>query len=67
MKRYLLFAFASHYPGGGWHDYRGDFDTKDEAVRQGEILISIQRLDSDENFHVVDTILGDIISSNYIL
>lgn len=31
MKRYALFAGNQYYPAGGWSDYRGAFDTMDEA------------------------------------
>lgn len=32
MKRYLAFAGDNYYPDGGWEDFRGDFDTCEEAV-----------------------------------
>jgi glyoxylase-like metal-dependent hydrolase (beta-lactamase superfamily II) len=31
MKRYLLFTGDTFYPGGGMKDFRGDFNTIDEA------------------------------------
>lgn len=31
MKRYIVFAGSDYYPGGGWGDFRGDFDTLEEA------------------------------------
>ena len=31
MKRYVLFAGDDYYPSGGAHDYRGSFDTVEEA------------------------------------
>ncbi len=31
MNRYLLFLFEAYYPGGGWHDFEGSFDTVKEA------------------------------------
>lgn len=27
MKRYALFAGDTHYPAGGWNDFRGSFPT----------------------------------------
>lgn len=36
MKRYLGFAGPKYYPEGGWGDFRGDFDTLDEAIRSCE-------------------------------
>jgi hypothetical protein len=35
MKEYLLFAWDEYYPGGGTHNYIGDFDTVDEAAVEG--------------------------------
>jgi len=32
LKRYLLFAFDNYYPSGGWSDFRGDFETLEEAL-----------------------------------
>lgn len=32
VKRYLLFAGDQYYPVGGWDDFKGSFDTPDEAV-----------------------------------
>lgn len=31
MKRYLLFFGMDYYPAGGWSDFKGDFDTIEEA------------------------------------
>lgn len=31
LKRYLLFAGWVYYPGGGWEDFIGSFDTVEEA------------------------------------
>lgn len=31
MKRYLLFMYDNYYPYGGWSDFKGDFDTVEEA------------------------------------
>ena len=32
MKAYLLFSGDNYYPSGGISDYKGDFDSLDEAV-----------------------------------
>lgn len=32
MKRYLLFAGDTYYPGGGWTDFIGSFDSIDDAI-----------------------------------
>lgn len=31
LKRYLVFDFPDYYPGGGWQDFEGSFDTLEEA------------------------------------
>jgi hypothetical protein len=32
MKRFIVFAGAGCYPGGGWDAYQGSFDTQKEAI-----------------------------------
>ncbi len=32
MKRYALFAGSHFYPGGGWHDFIGMFETMEDAL-----------------------------------
>jgi hypothetical protein len=32
MKRYALFAGDTYYPSGGWYDFRGSFDSFEEAL-----------------------------------
>lgn len=51
MKRYLGFAGPKFYAKGGWADFKGDFDTIDEAVRACET----QDPDTGLWAHVVDT------------
>jgi hypothetical protein len=34
MKRYLLFAARDYYPDGGWRDFKGDFNSVEEALVQ---------------------------------
>ncbi len=31
LKRYLVFSFDQYYPGGGWNDFVGSYDTPTEA------------------------------------
>ncbi len=35
MKPFLLFAYNTYYPQGGYHDLVGDFATVEEAVAKG--------------------------------
>lgn len=32
MKRFALFSGANYYPGGGWSDFGGTFDTAARAI-----------------------------------
>lgn len=51
MKRYLLFAGDVYYPVGGWDDFRGAYDTIEEAQSA-----SLAYRDTYEWFHIVDTV-----------
>ncbi len=31
LKRFLMFAFDTYYPGGGWEDFKGSFSDLEEA------------------------------------
>lgn len=48
MKRFLVFAGECYYAGGGWDDFRGDFETV-EAAREAAVA-----LDKDW-WQVIDT------------
>lgn len=34
MERYYLFAGMTYYPGQGWEDFRGSFETIEDAVQE---------------------------------
>ena len=36
MKKYMLFCFATYYPGGGMSDYVGSWDTLPEAITEAQ-------------------------------
>lgn len=36
MNRYILFSGDDYYPSGGMKDFRGFFDTKEEAMEHFE-------------------------------
>lgn len=40
MKKYILFSFNEYYPGGGWRDCLGLFDTVMEAVEYEQAMES---------------------------
>ena len=52
LKRFVVFAGSNYYPGGGWHDYRGNYATLDEAVEAPT---------SDDWRHIVDLSTGQIL------
>lgn len=54
MKRFLLFSGDIYYPGGGWNDFQGDFDTLNEATDKA---IELKR-DWDQ---IVDTETKEVI------
>jgi hypothetical protein len=54
LKRYLVFAFDEYYPDGGWNDFRGDFDTLDEAQAEERYQLS----HGADLTHVVDSQKG---------
>lgn len=62
MKRYLLFVFQFYYPNGGWDDFKGSFDTVEEAVKEAKMLIEEQHQDG---YHVVDSVSGGVVERNH--
>lgn len=55
MKQYLLFGGAVYYPSGGFEDFRGSFDTLEEAQAK------VKELDLEDQYswyHIVDVKLG---------
>lgn len=48
LKRFLVFAFDPANAAGGWRDFRGQADTKEEAEKLAERLHGrIQIVDTD--------------------
>lgn len=56
MPRYLLFGGDQYYPEGGWHDFRGGFDTVEEAWRGAAR--------GWDWWHIVDTSSGEIVEDH---
>lgn len=40
MKRYLVFAYASYYPGGGWSDFQKAFGFRQEAIDHADSIVN---------------------------
>jgi len=57
MKQYALFGYDQYYPLGGWEDYKGSFDTPEEAVTYAH-AISYQQ----DYWQVVDLHTGSIVN-----
>ena len=55
LKRYLLFAGMQYYPEGGWSDFKGAFDSPEDAR---------SFLDDDWDwFEIVDRTTGERVSA----
>ena len=53
MKRYMTFSGYRYYPGGGMDDFKGDFDTLDEAIT---FIKGLANENCHDWLHVWDTI-----------
>jgi len=58
IKRFMLFAYDAFYPSGGWSDFRGSFNTLDEAVAAWVALHRERLLDY---YQIVDLHTGEEI------
>lgn len=50
MKRFLIFAYDTCYPSGGWNDLEASSDDLDEAM---ELAAALR--DKFDRAHIVDT------------
>lgn len=61
QQRFILFASDVYYPGGGWNDMRGWFESAEDAIAYYEE-------NHEDNcwhwYHVVDIILAVVVSEN---
>lgn len=58
MKRYLLFAGQDQYPTGGWGDFKGDFDTIEDAYQSNKGTIDWWEIVDSETGQVIKDIPG---------
>jgi len=67
-KRYWLFAGDEHYAAGGWHDFRGMYNTIAEAVAEGKRQQTAEWCHGPfsvfEWWHVVDIATGEIVAGS---
>lgn len=52
MKRFALFCYDRQYPYGGWNDFKGSFDTLNEAK-------FAYQASNWETYHIVDLTTGE--------
>jgi len=55
-KRFVVFGFDDHYPGGGWGDMRGSADTVDGAW---EIARKSHAERFADNWEIIDLETGE--------
>ena len=57
MKRYALFQGTIYYPGGGWSDFAGTFDTIEEALAKVK-----NPNDEYEWYEIIDLFSGEDVT-----
>lgn len=57
MKEFLLFGGDQYYPLGGWQDYKGDFGTEKEALKEAAAW-------GWDWYHIVNSQTGEIVSEH---
>lgn len=68
MKRYVVFAFETFYPCGGWNDVLSDGMDKNgklltrsfDTIEQAQEAADAERIDCD-NIHIVNLHTGQIV------
>ncbi len=62
-KKFILFAGAHYYAAAGWCEYRGDFDTLEEASAAGKLsLINTEKMNGCDWWQVVDLSTRKIVA-----
>lgn len=62
MKRFMLFSGEEYNSRGGMNDFKGSFDTLEDAINKGSYLRSKPKgRGSEDWFHVYDTIEKRIV------
>lgn len=57
LSRYLVFAYMQYDAGGGWSDFKGSYETPDEALDAAKVLQASQR-DGGQSFDWAEVIDG---------
>ncbi len=61
-KKFILFAFWSYEAEGGWKDFKGFFDTLDEAL---DGFAKYQDGQGGGDYNIVDTETWEIVKTRY--
>lgn len=61
VNRYWLFGSMEYYPLGGMHDFRGSFDSVDDAVAKGDSMVE---LGEATDWHVFDSVDGRVVADD---
>lgn len=54
IARYFVFAYDTYYPLGGWNDFKGAFDTLEEARKIAQQTMT-------DNYQIVDVVEDRIV------
>lgn len=58
MKRYIVFSGYTYYPAGGWGDFKGSYDTIEEARK------CATKQKSDDWWQIVDATTSRIVETD---
>ncbi len=58
MKRFIVFCGWKYYPGGGWQDFEGIYDSYEEAKKGADSA----EIDWGGWVHIVDTEKKEIVA-----
>lgn len=63
MKRYWLFAGKDYYPNGGIEDFKGDFDSVEDAKAAFDNAQAAEKIDNRKSdwAHIVDSTTAQIV------
>jgi len=64
LKQFLVFKYDEHYPDGGWKDFKGSFDTSEEAMVSAKIETRDDvTWDGWDHVDIIDTDTGELFWS----
>lgn len=60
MKKFAAFGYDNYYPGGGWSDFMGFFDSREEAIE----AMRFRKYGPLDNLDLVDTNSWEVVSED---